>query len=111
MREEPRLRVAAFRPDDDRLDGAVELLESLGAEPVPDPMLAVEPGTEGGDSGTPRTEPGYAVLTSRTGGEPAAPNCEHVRTNRLPRESCPTASSISSLQSTASHRSNTTPRS
>ncbi len=38
-----RPRVAVFRPDDDRLTSAVELLESLGARPVPDPMLAVEP--------------------------------------------------------------------
>jgi uroporphyrinogen-III synthase len=72
MREEPRLRVAAFRPDDDRLDGAVELLESLGADPVPDPMLAVESGTEGDDSVTPRTDADYAVLTSKTGVELAA---------------------------------------
>jgi uroporphyrinogen-III synthase len=86
MREEPRLRVAAFRPDDDRLDGAVELLESLGADPVPDPMLAVEPATGAADSDsdahdtdgdddslvTPRTDADYVVLTSKTGVELAA---------------------------------------
>ncbi|MDS0221768.1 uroporphyrinogen-III synthase [Haloarcula sp. S1AR25-5A] len=88
MREEPRLRVAAFRPDDDRLDDAVELLESLGADPVPDPMLAVEPATvaegsdaaEGGDTDdsdaddrvTPRTDADFVVLTSKTGVELAA---------------------------------------
>ncbi|GCF13402.1 uroporphyrinogen-III synthase [Haloarcula mannanilytica] len=84
MREEPRLRVAAFRPDDDRLDDAVELLESLGADPVPDPMLAVDPATvaEGSDATededgdetpvTPRTDADFVILTSKTGVELAA---------------------------------------
>ena len=64
MREEPRLRVAAFRPDDERLADAVELLESLGADPVADPMLAVEPtGNE------PREDADYVVFTSKTGVE------------------------------------------
>ncbi|WP_135303916.1 uroporphyrinogen-III synthase [Haloarcula amylovorans] len=67
MREEPRLRVAAFRPDDERLAAAVSLLESLGADPVPDPMLAVEP-TES----VPRSDADYVVLTSKTGVELAA---------------------------------------
>jgi len=67
MRAEPRLRVAAFRPDDDRLDDAVELLSSLGADPVPDPMLAVEP-----TDATPREDAAYTVLTSKTGVELAA---------------------------------------
>jgi uroporphyrinogen-III synthase len=67
MREAPRLRVAAFRPDDERLADAVELLESLGADPVPDPMLAVEP------TGTaPREDSAYTILTSKTGVELAA---------------------------------------
>ncbi len=62
-----RPTVAAFRPDDNRLTEAVETLESLGAEPVADPMLAVEP------TGTrPRTDAEYAVLTSKTGAELAA---------------------------------------
>ncbi|MFP8952755.1 uroporphyrinogen-III synthase [Natrialbaceae archaeon A-arb3/5] len=56
--------VAVFRPDDERIDEAVSLLESLGAEPVPDPMLAVEPTGE-----TPRTDAEYAILTSKTGAE------------------------------------------
>lgn len=57
------VRVAVFRPDDDRLSDAVELLDSLGATPVPDPMLAVEP-----TDATP--EPAeYVVLTSKTGVE------------------------------------------
>ena len=67
MREAPRLRVAAFRPDDERLTDAVELLESLGADPVPDPMLAVEP-----TDAAPRDDAAYAVLTSKTGVELAA---------------------------------------
>ncbi|GGN91348.1 MULTISPECIES: uroporphyrinogen-III synthase [Haloarcula] len=67
MREEPRLRVAAFRPDDERLAAAVELLESLGADPVADPMLAVEPTDR-----VPRGDADYVVLTSKTGVELAA---------------------------------------
>ena len=67
MREAPRLRVAAFRPDDERLASAVELLESLGADPVPDPMLAVEP-----TDAAPREDAEYTVLTSKTGVELAA---------------------------------------
>jgi len=60
---EPRLRVAVFRPDDDRLADAAALLESLGATPVPDPMLAVEPTGE-----RPR-DADYVVFTSKTGVE------------------------------------------
>jgi uroporphyrinogen-III synthase len=67
MREAPRLRVAAFRPDDERLADAVELLESLGADPVPDPMLAVEP-----TDAAPREDCDFVVLTSKTGVELAA---------------------------------------
>ncbi len=67
MREEPRLRVAFFRPDDERTDEAVELLESLGADPVQDPMLAVEP-----TDAAPREDADYAILTSKTGVELAA---------------------------------------
>jgi uroporphyrinogen-III synthase len=58
------LAVAVFRPADDRLDDAVALIESLGATPVPDPMLAVEPT---GDR--PRTDADYTILTSKTGAE------------------------------------------
>ncbi|MCU4800532.1 uroporphyrinogen-III synthase [Halobacteria archaeon HArc-gm2] len=67
MREEPRLRVAVFRPDDERLDDAVELLESLGADPVSDPMLAVEP-----TGNAPQEGADYVILTSKTGVELAA---------------------------------------
>ncbi|WP_416838247.1 uroporphyrinogen-III synthase [Haloferax sp. DFSO52] len=58
-----QVRAAVFRPDDERIDAAVELLESLGATPVADPMLAVEP-----TDATP--EPAeFVVLTSKTGVE------------------------------------------
>jgi uroporphyrinogen-III synthase len=57
------VRVAVFRPDDERLASAVELLDSLGATPVPDPMLAVEP------TGNVPREAAYVVLTSKTGAE------------------------------------------
>jgi uroporphyrinogen-III synthase len=60
------VRAAVFRPDDDRLTEAVELLASLGATPVPDPMLAVEP-----TDATPGTAE-WTVLTSKTGVELAA---------------------------------------
>lgn len=67
MSETDRPRVAVFRPPDERLSTAVDLLESLGADPVADPMLTVEPtGT------TPRTDADYVVFTSRTGVELAA---------------------------------------
>jgi len=59
--------VAVFRPADDRLDDATELLESLDTEPVPDPMLAVEPTGE-----VPRDDADYVILTSKTGVELAA---------------------------------------
>jgi len=59
------VRVAAFRPDDERLADAVELLDSLGATPIPDPMLAVEPtGAVPGDSSC-----AVVILTSKTGVE------------------------------------------
>ncbi|SFR32810.1 uroporphyrinogen-III synthase [Halogeometricum limi] len=58
-----QVRVAVFRPDDDRMRDAVELLDSLGAIAVPDPMLAVEP-----TDATPESA-AYVVLTSKTGVE------------------------------------------
>lgn len=57
-------RIAVFRPDDERLGEAVELLESLGAVPVADPMLAVEP-----TGAAPREDAEYTILTSKTGVE------------------------------------------
>lgn len=56
--------VAVFRPNDDRIEAAVSLLESLGVDPAPDPMLAVEP-----TDAVPRTDAEYVVLTSKTGAE------------------------------------------
>ncbi|WP_049928602.1 uroporphyrinogen-III synthase [Halopiger goleimassiliensis] len=56
--------VAVFRPDDDRLADARALLERLGADPVADPMLAVEP-----TDATPRTDADVVVFTSKTGAE------------------------------------------
>lgn len=60
-------RVAVFRPDDDRLQEAVDLLESLGVEAVADPMLAVEATDE-----HPRRDADFTILTSKTGVELAA---------------------------------------
>ncbi|WP_435098765.1 uroporphyrinogen-III synthase [Halorubrum sp. N11] len=59
-------RVAVFRPADERIEDAETLLASLGADPVADPMLTVEPtGATPGDAA-------YVVLTSKTGVELAA---------------------------------------
>jgi uroporphyrinogen-III synthase len=59
-----RPRVAVFRPDDERIADAVDLLDDLGADPVPDPMLAVDP-----TGAVPRTDADYTVFTSKTGAE------------------------------------------
>ncbi|TKR24587.1 uroporphyrinogen-III synthase [Natronomonas salsuginis] len=56
--------IAFFRPADDRAESAAEFIGSLGAEPLSDPMLAVEPT---GD--TPRTDAAITILTSKTGAE------------------------------------------
>ncbi|MEF8776931.1 MAG: uroporphyrinogen-III synthase, partial [Haloarculaceae archaeon] len=61
---EAQPRVAVFRPDDERLTEAIDLLETLGADPLPDPMLAVEP-----TGATPRTDAEYTIFTSKTGAE------------------------------------------
>ncbi|WP_276299575.1 uroporphyrinogen-III synthase [Halorussus lipolyticus] len=60
------VRVAIFRPDDERLAEAEELLDSLGAEAVADPMLEVRPTGDAPDDGE------YVILTSKTGVELAA---------------------------------------
>jgi uroporphyrinogen-III synthase len=62
-----RATVAVFRPDDDRLADAVDLLESLGADAVADPMLAVAP-----TGAHPRPDADFVVFTSTTGVELAA---------------------------------------
>lgn len=61
-----RSRVAVFRPADERIDNAAARLKSLGADPVADPMLAIEP-----TGAVPRDAP-FVVLTSKTGVELAA---------------------------------------
>jgi len=61
------MNVAVFRPDHERLADAVDLLESLGATPIPDPMLAVEP-----TGAAPRNGADFVLLTSKTGVELAA---------------------------------------
>jgi uroporphyrinogen-III synthase len=58
--------VAVFRPDDERLATAVSLLRDLGADPVADPMLAVDP------TGAVPVGASYVVFTSRTGAERVA---------------------------------------
>jgi uroporphyrinogen-III synthase len=63
------VRVAVFRPDDERMAEAVELLDSLGATPVPDPMLAVEPTGAVPDGADDTPDPDIVVLTSKTGVE------------------------------------------
>ena len=60
------MKVAVFRPDDERLQEAVELIDSLGADPIPDPMLEVRP------TGDAPQEGEFVVLTSKTGVELAA---------------------------------------
>lgn len=61
MTERPR--VAVFRPADERIDRATDLLESLDTDPVPDPMLAVDP-----TMATPQNAE-FVILTSKTGVE------------------------------------------
>jgi len=61
------VRVAVFRPDDERIESAVDLLDSLGATPIPDPMLAIEP-----TGVVPASAADYTIFTSKTGIELAA---------------------------------------
>lgn len=56
--------VAIFRPDDERLKTAITVLTSLGADPVPDPMLSVKTTGE-----VPREDSTFVVFTSKTGAE------------------------------------------
>lgn len=57
-------QVAFFRPDDERAESAAERIQKLGAEPLSDPMLAIEPTGE-----IPRSDAAYTILTSKTGAE------------------------------------------
>jgi uroporphyrinogen-III synthase len=59
-----RPAVAVFRPDDGRLEDAVETIESRGGRAVADPLLAVEP-----TGARPRIDADVAILTSKTGAE------------------------------------------
>ncbi|PSQ44777.1 uroporphyrinogen-III synthase [Halobacteriales archaeon SW_5_68_122] len=56
--------VAFFRPDDERAAEAADIVRELGAEPLSDPMLAVER-----TGAAPREDAAYTVLTSKTGVE------------------------------------------
>ncbi|WP_276259940.1 uroporphyrinogen-III synthase [Haloglomus litoreum] len=58
------MKIAVFRPDDGRAAAAAETIRDLGAEPVLDPMLAIEPT---GDA--PREDAEFAVFTSTSGVE------------------------------------------
>jgi len=59
--------VAVFRPDDGRLADAAELVESLGATPVADPMLEVT-----ATGAAPRADADVVVFTSKSGVDLAA---------------------------------------
>ena len=56
--------VAFFRPADERAESAAALVRNLGAEPLSDPMLAIEP-----TGNAPRSDADYAIFTSKTGAE------------------------------------------
>ena len=63
MSDDNRPVVAVFRPDDERLAGAIETLDALGIDALADPMLAIRPTgavPEGAD---------WVVFTSKTGVE------------------------------------------
>lgn len=66
MTENDRPLVAVFRPDDERTEEAIEALEARNAEPLADPMLAIEP------TGAAPEEAAIVILTSKTGVECAA---------------------------------------
>lgn len=57
-----RPRIAALRPDDDRIDTAGQVLRDLGAEPVLDPMIEIEP-----TGALPRRDCDVLIITSSTG--------------------------------------------
>lgn len=56
--------VAVFRPDDERMEQALETLSVLGARGLADPMLEIEQ-----TGAKPREDGEYTVLTSKTGVE------------------------------------------
>lgn len=57
-----RPTVAVFRPADERLEQARTHLDSLGVDPLADPMLEIVPTGE-----LPREDAEYTILTSKTG--------------------------------------------
>lgn len=59
QKTQPTPRVAAFRPADGRASTAEQLLRSLGADPVIDPMVALEATDE-----RPRSDAAIVILTS-----------------------------------------------
>lgn len=60
-------RVAVLRPDDGRLEATAEALRAMGAEPVADAMLTVDP-----TGASPRPDADIVVFTSTTGARLAA---------------------------------------
>jgi uroporphyrinogen-III synthase len=56
--------VAVFRPDDERIREATDVLESLGVDPLADPMLQVTP-----TGAAPRTDAAFVIFTSATGSD------------------------------------------
>ncbi|RKD88568.1 uroporphyrinogen-III synthase [Halopiger aswanensis] len=64
-------KVAALRPDDTRIDEAVQCLQSLGVSPVADPMLTICP------TGQRPRQAEYCIFTSKTGVELAVEHGWH----------------------------------
>lgn len=62
-------QVGVFRPNDERMVTAVELLEEYGITPIPDPMLSVEPTGTIPEIDTVSDASPFVVLTSKTGVE------------------------------------------
>ena len=56
--------VAVFRPDDERTERALAVLDSLGVSGLSDPMLEVVP-----TGNRPREDADYTIITSKTGAE------------------------------------------
>ncbi len=57
-----RPKVAVFRPDDERLESAVDTLDSLGLDALADPLLTVDP-----TDASPRNDADTIIFTSVTG--------------------------------------------
>lgn len=59
----PKPKVAVLRPDDGRIDRAIQYLQSLGVSPIADPMLTICP------TGQSPQQAEYCIFTSKTGVE------------------------------------------